>query len=157
VVDSALSALSNQLDASFLTACWLPAFVAVFANAGLLALLVGPTTLATWATDLDAVEQGLAALLLVVVITLLALLLRALDSRVAGNDARPARSDRAQVGAPQRRRGGPRPGSRLTPADHRLSGAAASSGSRTVNVAPAPGGKATVIAPPWAAMISRAM
>lgn len=78
MVDSALSALSNQLDASFLTACWLPAFVAVLANAGFLALLVGPSALATWATDLDSVEQGLAALLIVVVITLLALLLRAL-------------------------------------------------------------------------------
>ena len=78
MVDAALGALSDKWDANFLTACWLPAFVAVLANVGLLSLLVGPTTLGTWATDLDAVEQGFAALLVVVVITLLALLLRAL-------------------------------------------------------------------------------
>jgi hypothetical protein len=76
--DSALGALSNRLDANFLTAFWLPAFVATLANVGFIAVLVGPATLAAEATDLDSVEQTLAAMLGVVIITMLALLLRAL-------------------------------------------------------------------------------
>ena len=82
--DSALSALNDRIDSNFLTAFWLPAILAVFANVGLLAVLMGPAALMGRADELDSVEQTFLALLLLLASLIVALLLRALALVIIG-------------------------------------------------------------------------
>jgi hypothetical protein len=77
--DYTLSTLSEHIDTNFVIASWLPAFVAVLANLGFVTLLVGPDALAEWAYNLTEVEQFIVLVIVLVVITMLALLLRALS------------------------------------------------------------------------------
>jgi hypothetical protein len=79
VFASALSALSGRLDSKFLTAYWLPAFVAVLGGLGILAVLVGPEQMDAWVYELDSVEQTIGALILLLLMTMLAFVLRALS------------------------------------------------------------------------------
>jgi hypothetical protein len=83
MLDSALSALSGSLDSKFLTAYWLPACVFVLGSLGLLAVRVGPDELATQIIDLDTVEQGFSVVILLVLITILAFIVRALTLPIA--------------------------------------------------------------------------
>jgi hypothetical protein len=59
VLSSALSALTERADSKFLTAYWLPAFVAVLGWLGMLAALAGPGPFVDWVKDLDSVELEL--------------------------------------------------------------------------------------------------
>jgi hypothetical protein len=77
--DYTLSALTEHIDTNFVISSWLPAFVAVLANLGFLTVLVGPDALAEWAYNLTEVEEFIVLVLVLVVITMLALLLRALS------------------------------------------------------------------------------
>jgi hypothetical protein len=79
VLASALGALGDRLDSKFLTAYWLPAFVAVLGGFGILALLVGAEQIDAWIMNLDSVEQTLAVILIVLAITMAAFVLRALS------------------------------------------------------------------------------
>lgn len=83
MLDSALSALTGALDSKFLTAYWLPACVFVLGSLGLLAVRVGPDALATEIIDLDTVEQGLSVVIILVLITILAFIVRALTLPIA--------------------------------------------------------------------------
>jgi hypothetical protein len=83
VLSSALGALTDHIDSKFLTAYWLPAFVAVLGGLGLLAALVGPAQMDAWVYGLDSVEQSLAALILLLLMTMLAFVLRALTRTIA--------------------------------------------------------------------------
>jgi hypothetical protein len=83
MLDSALSALSGTLDSKFVTAYWLPACVFVLGSLGLLAVRVGPEELATELIDLDTVEQGLSVVIILVLITILAFIVRALTLPIA--------------------------------------------------------------------------
>jgi hypothetical protein len=78
VFASAIGALSDKLDAKFLTAYWLPAFVAVLANVALLAILAGPGQIDALTSNFDSVQQTLAVLILLLAITMLAFVFRAL-------------------------------------------------------------------------------
>jgi hypothetical protein len=78
-----LSALSDRLDSKFLTAYWLPAFVAVCGGFGILAIVVGFERMAAWVNDLDSVEQSIGAVVLLLQITMWALVLRALTQPIA--------------------------------------------------------------------------
>jgi hypothetical protein len=79
VFASAIGALSDKLDSKFLTAYWLPAFVAVLANVILFGVLIGWSRLDDWASGLGSVAQTLAALILLLAITMLAFVFRALS------------------------------------------------------------------------------
>ena len=83
VLSFAVSALSNRLDSKFLTAFWLPAFVAILGSIGILTVLVGSPRLALWIADLGSVGQSLGALILLLLITMLACVLRALTWAIA--------------------------------------------------------------------------
>src|SRR5262245_46917418 len=76
---SALGALSGRLDSKFLTAYWLPAFVALLGGLGILALAVGAEQMDAWVYGLDAVEQTIGTLILLLLMTMLAFVLRALS------------------------------------------------------------------------------
>ena len=76
---SALTNLSGRLDSKFLTAYWLPAFVAVLGSFGVLTVLVGGEQLDDWVYNLDSVEQTLGVLLLVLLISMVAFVLRAIS------------------------------------------------------------------------------
>ena len=76
---SAISALSDKLDSKFLTAYWLPAFIVVLANIGLVGALIGPSRVDEWASSLDSVEQTLGVLILLLAITMVAFVFRALN------------------------------------------------------------------------------
>lgn len=78
MLSSAISTLSDRLDSKFLTAFWLPAFVLVLGGIGIVTVSVGSTQMETLVTSLGPVEQSLSALLLVLLITMLACVLRAL-------------------------------------------------------------------------------
>ena len=78
MLSSVISALSGQVDSKFLIAYWLPAFVAVLGGIGILGARVGPQQLDEWVNDLDSVEQSLGTLIVLVLITMLAFVLRAL-------------------------------------------------------------------------------
>lgn len=82
MLGAALSALSDRLDSKFLTAYWLTAFVAVFGGFGILAVLVGPSRMEEWVFALDSVEQTLAVLIVVLAISILAFVLRAVSRPV---------------------------------------------------------------------------
>lgn len=77
--DYTLSTLTEHIDTNFVIASWLPAFVAVLANLGFLTFLVGPDAIAEWAYNLTEVEEFLVLFIILVVITMLGLLLRALS------------------------------------------------------------------------------
>jgi hypothetical protein len=79
MIDYTLSSLSERLDSNFLISSWLPAFVAVLANVGLLSMLAGPDTVTAWMYSLDAFEETIVAVILLVIVTVVALLLRALS------------------------------------------------------------------------------
>jgi hypothetical protein len=83
VLTSALSALSGRLDSKFLTAYWLPAFVAVLGGIGILAVLVGPEQMDAWVYQRDSVEQTIGALILLLLMTMLAFVLRALSRPIS--------------------------------------------------------------------------
>jgi len=79
VLASAMTGLSSRLDSKFLTAYWLPAFVAALGGFGILTVVVGAEQMQNWIYDLDSVEQTLAVLLLVLLISMLAFVLRAIS------------------------------------------------------------------------------
>jgi hypothetical protein len=83
VLSSVVSTLSDRVDSKFLTAYWLPAFVAGLGGIGILGALVGLPPLDAWVNDLDAAEQSLGALIVLVLITMLAFILRALALPIA--------------------------------------------------------------------------
>lgn len=74
---SALSALSDRLDSKFLTAYWLPAFVAVLGGFVVLTLVVGRDAMEAWILGLDSVAQTLFALVVLLLMTMVAFVLRA--------------------------------------------------------------------------------
>jgi hypothetical protein len=83
VLASTLSALSDRLDSKFLTAYWLPAFVAVLGGFGIFAVIVGGEQIDHWLYNLDSVEQTLGVLLIVLAVTMGAFVLRALSHPIA--------------------------------------------------------------------------
>ena len=83
VLSSMVSALSGRLDTKFLTAYWLPAFIAVLGGFGLLVAVVGVPEFEERVSELDSVEQSLGALIVVLLITMLAFILRALALPIA--------------------------------------------------------------------------
>ena len=78
VLGSAIGALSGRMDSKFLTAYWLPAFVFALGSFGILAGLVGLQQIDDWIYGLDSVEQTLGVLILVLLISMVAFVLRAL-------------------------------------------------------------------------------
>jgi hypothetical protein len=83
MLGSALSALSDRLDSKFLTAYWLPAFVAVFGWFGILTVIVGPSRMEDWVYNLGSVEQTIAVLVILLAITMAAFVLRALSRPIS--------------------------------------------------------------------------
>ena len=77
--DYTLSTLTDHIDTNFVISSWLPAFVAVLANLGFLTVLVGPDAVTAWAYNLTEAEEFLVLVIVLVVITMVALLLRALS------------------------------------------------------------------------------
>jgi hypothetical protein len=84
VIDYTLSTLSERLDSSFLTASWLPAFFAVLGNIALFIMVVGPDAVVAWLYNLDSFEETIVAVIILVVITMVGLLLRALSFVTVG-------------------------------------------------------------------------
>jgi hypothetical protein len=80
---SALGALSNRLDSSFVIAFWLPACVAIFGAAGVWTFGTGFGDLAERLDGLDSITQGFLILALLLGVTLLAFILRALARPIA--------------------------------------------------------------------------
>ena len=80
MIDYTLSSLSERLDWSFLTSSLLPAFFAVLGNLVLFTVLVGPDALAAWLYDLCLLQEIIVAVIILVVITVVGVLLRALHS-----------------------------------------------------------------------------
>lgn len=80
---SMITAVADRFDSQFLTAYWVPAFVAVLGSLGIVVGRIGPDRAGVWITDRDSVQQTLLALILVVVITMLAFVLRALRLPIA--------------------------------------------------------------------------
>ncbi len=78
MLSSLFGALGDRMDSKFLTAYWLPAFVFVLGGLCFAGGLAGPGRLDAWIADLDSVEQALGALLLVLLISMAAFMLRAL-------------------------------------------------------------------------------
>jgi hypothetical protein len=123
VLASTISALTNRIDAQSFTAYWLPAFVAALGGICLLAARVGTDQLGAAISRLDAVQQSLALLVVLLVTTVLAFVLRAVSLPIAELFAgitlprfAAERLRRAQIrartraaGPPQRDSGQPRP------------------------------------------------
>lgn len=84
---SALGALGNRLDSAFLVAFWLPACVAVLGGAGIWTFSAGWNDLAARLASLDSISQGFLLLLVLLAITLLAFVLRALARPIASTFA----------------------------------------------------------------------
>lgn len=80
---SGLSALNDRVDSKFLTAYWLPAFVGVFGGFLILALFVGARQMDVWIGGLDSVEQSIGAVIVLLQITMMAFVLRALTQPIA--------------------------------------------------------------------------
>lgn len=78
MLSSALGALTDHVDSKFLTAFWLPAFVAVLGGLGLVGAVVGRGQMADWIYGFDSVEQSWAVVILLVAMTMVAFVLRAL-------------------------------------------------------------------------------
>jgi hypothetical protein len=83
VLGSALSAVGNRIDSKFLTAFWLPAFVAVFGAFGIFAIIEGPSVVESWIYNLESVEQTIAVLFIILSISMIAFVLRALSRPIA--------------------------------------------------------------------------
>jgi hypothetical protein len=77
VFASTISGLTNRIDAQFFTAYWLPAFVAALGSVGLLTARVGMDQLGAAIFSLDSVQQSLVVLIVLLVTTMLAFVLRA--------------------------------------------------------------------------------
>jgi hypothetical protein len=77
-VFTALTDATDRLDPKWLVSYWLPALVATFASAGVLALMVGPPLLDAWINDLDGVDQIVFGVLLLGVTSILALFFKAM-------------------------------------------------------------------------------
>jgi len=82
MLSSALGALTDRVDSKFLAAFWLPAFVAVLGSLGLLGAVVGKEQMADWVYGFDSVEQSWVVLILLLVTTMLAFVLRALTGPI---------------------------------------------------------------------------
>lgn len=80
---SGLSALSDRVDSKFLTAFWLPAFVATLGGFIVLAILVGSDQMDAWISNLDSVEQSIGAIIILLQITMFAFVLRAMTQPIA--------------------------------------------------------------------------
>jgi hypothetical protein len=78
VIDYTLSSIGERIDTKFVISCWLPAFVAMLANLGLLTVVVGPDTVEAWLYNLDSFQETIALVIVLLAITMVALLLRAL-------------------------------------------------------------------------------
>jgi hypothetical protein len=83
LLSSTISTLTSRIDSQFLTAYWLPAFVAVLGSAALLVARIGIDQLGTSLAALDSVRQTLALLILLLVTTMVACVLRALTLPIA--------------------------------------------------------------------------
>lgn len=83
MLSSAIGALGDRMDSKFLTAYWLPAFVLVLGSICAFGLAVGSGQLDEWISGLDAVEQALGALLIVLLISMVAFMLRALTRPIS--------------------------------------------------------------------------
>jgi hypothetical protein len=79
---SGLSSLSDRVDAKFLTAYWLPAFVAVFGGLAIVIVFAGPDQVDFWVNNLDSVQQTIGAVVLLLTITMWAFVLRALTQPI---------------------------------------------------------------------------
>src|SRR5687767_2529303 len=66
-----------------MTAFWLPAFVLVLGSIGILGARVGARQIDHWVYGLDSVEQSIGSLIIVLLITMLAFVLRALTRPIA--------------------------------------------------------------------------
>lgn len=75
---SALSGLSDRIDSNFLTAYWLPAFVAVLGGFCIVALVVGREAVEAWVFRFDFTVQTLLVLVVLLLITMVGFVLRAL-------------------------------------------------------------------------------
>jgi hypothetical protein len=80
---SGLSALSDRVDSKFLTAYWLPAFVATLGGFLILSLFVGSDQMDAWINSLDSVEQSIGAVIILLQITMFAFVLRAMTQPIA--------------------------------------------------------------------------
>ena len=80
---SALGSLGDRLDAKFLTAYFLPAFVAVLGTIAILVTALGGERFVEWIEQSDSTQQGLAALLLVLLTLMVAQLLSAMARPIA--------------------------------------------------------------------------
>lgn len=78
MLSSVIGSLGDRVDSKFLTAYWLPAFVFVFGGFCALGAAVGSERLQAWVRDFDSVEQTLGALVIVLLISMVAFILRAL-------------------------------------------------------------------------------
>lgn len=78
MIDYTLSSLAEKVDANFLISCWLPAFVAILTNLGFFTILVGPDTVLDWLYNLDSFEETIVLVIVLVAITMVAFLLRAI-------------------------------------------------------------------------------
>jgi len=108
VLSSAIGALGDRMDAKFMTAYWLPAFVFTLGGLCALGLMVGPGQIDAWISGLDSVEQTLGVAIIVLIVSMLAFILRALTrpitevyAGIAIASAVAAWSTRGQLGAKQ--------------------------------------------------------
>jgi hypothetical protein len=107
MIDYALSTLGERIDVNFVVSAWLPAFVAVLANLGFFTALVGPETVLMQLDNLDSFEETIVLVVVLVVISALAFILRALSLPVSAffaGEALPPLVAEWSVGGQQRAR-----------------------------------------------------
>ncbi len=80
---SAIGSLGDRLDSRFITAYFVPAFVAVLGSIWILVAAVGGERLAERIAELDSVEQGIGVALILLLTLMLAHLLSALARPIA--------------------------------------------------------------------------
>lgn len=78
MLGSAIGALSDRMDSRFMTAYWVPAFVFVLGALCALGVTQGPGQIDAWISGLDSVEQTLGVVIVVLLVSILAFILRAL-------------------------------------------------------------------------------
>ncbi|MBL8126522.1 MAG: hypothetical protein U0Z70_13485 [Thermomicrobiales bacterium] len=78
MLGSAIGALSDRMDSRFVTAYWVPAFVFVLGALCAFGVMRGPGQIDSWISDLDSVEQTLGVVIIVLLVSTLAFILRAL-------------------------------------------------------------------------------
>jgi hypothetical protein len=83
VLFSAIGSLGDRLDSRFITAYFVPAFVAVLGSIWVLVTAVGGERFAERIAELDSVEQGIGVALILLVTLMLAHLLSALARPIA--------------------------------------------------------------------------